>query len=117
MSIPKLLKRDQKETIDLRNKSLLSFKTMIGLVMNKSGSYRDIRLNLIPFGDLLTLLDIAWSPTILKTLKETNSLPMLQLFGESHQHALSGENNKMETVGILLCNDQDSMVIKRSTLL
>jgi len=54
-----MLKKDQLETKDLINKSLLSSKTTIGLVMNKSGSYRDTRLNLSPSGNLLTPLVIA----------------------------------------------------------
>ena len=51
--------KDQQETRDLIKKGSHSSKTTTGLVTNKNGNYRDIRLNLTTSGDLLTPLDIA----------------------------------------------------------
>lgn len=54
-----MVQKDQQETKDLIKKGSHLFKTTTGLVMNKNGNYRDIRLNLTTSGDLLTPLDIA----------------------------------------------------------
>lgn len=111
-----MVQKDQQETKDLIKKGSHLFKTTTGLVMNKNGNYRDIRLNLTTSGDLLTPLDIAQLLKTHKTSKETSYLLTFLPQQESLQNAPSGKSNKMVTDGIQSWLDQDSMEDKRSTL-
>jgi hypothetical protein len=93
--------KDQRETRDSKNKSLLLFRTTTGLVMSKSGCSKDIRPKLRPSGDLLTPLDIASQPTTLKTSRETRSQPMSHLSITRSKFVLSGKSSNPETDGTL----------------
>jgi hypothetical protein len=110
------LTRDQRETKDLRNRSLLLFRTMTGLVMSKNGCSRDIRPKLTTFGDLLTPPDIALPPTIPKTLRETKSLTMLPQSTVTRNYAPSGRSSNLEMAGTLLWPDLVLVKVKRSLL-